>query len=420
VRCLTLATVLFLAACSPTTTATPQVMKASSPTPAASPAAVAGASPGDALRGRVVVWMDWPPAETSWLSGLLAQFLQMHPETEVALRYVPTAEFRAMVLGQALAPDGPTILLGPSAWATELYDAGITQEVTERISPELRGALLPIAWSQVEDGERVLGVPIELQGTVLYRNPSVLPEGAPSVEAMRGRAAGLQGASGLVLDLDMHTSFPFMSACGGTLMLVDTGLQVDESVGICWLELLQQMAAIGRIAADPQADLKAFEDGQAGWLVESVEHLPRIERALGQPAVLDDWPLYGETGKPLSGYTWTLNAYLRSGLSVEDAEASWAFVQLMLSPGAQQERQAISGAVHLPVLAEAEGLSGVAARAQALLAANTPFPITRNLATFTAPLERASRLVARQSGEPASTWRRAMETLRVQPTQPAP
>jgi ABC-type glycerol-3-phosphate transport system substrate-binding protein len=364
--------------------------------------------------------MDWPPAETSWLSGLLTQFLQMHPEAEVALRYVPTADFHAAVLGQALSPDGPTILLGPSAWATELYDTGITQEVTERISPELRAALLPIAWSQVEDGERVLGVPIELQGTVLYRNPSLLPEGAPSVEAMRARAAGLPGATGLVLDLDMHASFPFMSACGGTLMLVDTGLQVDESVGICWLELLQRMAAIGRIAADPQADLKAFEEGQAGWLVESVEHLPRLEGALGQPAVLDDWPLYGETGRPLSGYTWAMNAYLRSGLSVEDAEASWAFVQLMLSPAAQMDRAAISGAVHLPVLAEAEGLSGVQARAQALLAANTPFPITRNLAAFSGPLERASRLVARQSGEPASTWRRAMETLRVQPTPPAP
>jgi ABC-type glycerol-3-phosphate transport system substrate-binding protein len=161
-------------------------------------------------------------------------------------------------------------------------------------------------------------------------------------------------------------------------------------------------------------------DGDSGWVVESVEHLPRIEQALGQPAALDDWPLYGETGKPLSGYTWTLNAYLRSGLSVEDAEASWAFVQLMLSPEAQLERSGIQGAVHLPVLVEAGEVSGPAARARALLAANTPFPLARGLEAFVAPLERASRLVARQSGEPVSAWRRAMETLRLAPTSSPP
>jgi len=364
--------------------------------------------------------MDWPPAETSWLADLLAQFGERHPGVETSLRYIPTAKFHATVRTQALEPDGPTILLAPSSWATELYDAGLTQAVTERISPNLRGALLPIAWTQVEDGDRVLGVPIELQGMLLYRNPAILPDGAPSVEVMRQRADELPGKAGLVLDLEMRSSMPFMSACGGTLMLVDSRLEVDEAVGVCWLRLLQRMARIGRIGSDPQADLKAFLGGETGWLVESVEHLPRIERSLGQPASLDDWPLYGETGKPLSGYTWTLNAYLRSGLSVEDAEASWAFVQLMLSPEAQLERSAIQGAMHLPVLAEAGEVSGIAARARAILAANTPFPLARGLEAFVAPLERASRLVAHQSGEPESAWRRAVETLRLQPSPPAP
>jgi len=409
-----------LAACQPAST--PEVTPSVAPTrqPLATEAVVTNEAPSDSLRGRVVVWMDWPPAETSWLAGLLAQFGERHPGVEISLRYIPTVDFHAAVRAQALEPDGPTILLAPSAWATELYDAGLTQAVTERISPDLRGALLPVAWSQVEDGERVLGVPIELQGTVLYRNPAILPEGAPSIEAMRQRADELPGKTGLVLDLDMRTSMPFMSACGGTLMLVDSSLQVDEAVGVCWLGLLQRMAGIGRVGSDSQADLQAFLDGQAGWVVESVEHLPRIEQALGQPAALDDWPLYGETGKPLSGYAWTLNAYLRSGLSVEDAEASWAFIQLMLSPEAQLERSGIHGTVHLPVLAEAGEVSGVAARARAILAANTPFPLGRGLEAFAAPLERASRLVANLSGEPESSWRRAMEALRLQPSPSPP
>jgi ABC-type glycerol-3-phosphate transport system substrate-binding protein len=392
------------------------------PTPAPSPTQqVEALEPaGDALRGKVVLWMDWPPAETSWLAGLLAQFRERHPGVELSLRYVPTDSYHDVVRSQALEPEGPTILFAPSSWATELYDAGLTQEVTERVSPELRGSLLPITWSQVEDGERVLGLPIEMQGMLLYRNPALLPEGAPSVEEMRVLAEELPRGTGLVLDLGMQTSMPFMSACGGTLMLVDSKLQVDEAVGVCWLRLLQRMAGIGRISSDPQADLEAFEAGDAGWVVESTEHLPRIEKALGHPAALDDWPLYGETGKPLSGYTWTLNAYLRSGLSVEDAEASWAFLQLMLSPQAQLDRSRLAGVIHLPVLAEAEGLSGTASRARALLAANTPLPLARGLAEFVEPLERAARLVAPQSGVPLTAWRRAMETLRVQPSPSAP
>jgi ABC-type glycerol-3-phosphate transport system substrate-binding protein len=391
-----------------------------SPAPSPTPLTTTVVPAGDGLRGRVVIWMDWSPAETSWLSGLLAQFQERHPNVELSLRYVPTGTYREVLRVEALEADGPTILFAPSSWATELYDAGLTQEVTERVSPELRASLLPIAWSQVEDGERVLGLPIELHGMLLYRNPALMPEGAPSVEEMRSLADGMPRGTGLVLDLGMQTSMPFMSACGGTLMLVDSKLQVEESVGVCWLRLLQRMAAIGRIGSNPQADLEAFEAGDAGWLVESTEHLPRIELALGQPAALDDWPLYGETGKPLSGYTWTLNAHLRSGLSVEDAEASWAFLQWMLSPQAQLERSRLAGVIHLPVLAEVEGLSGTANRARALLAANTPLPLARGLAGFVEPLERAARLVAPQSGVPLTAWRRAMETLRVQPSPAAP
>lgn len=364
--------------------------------------------------------MDWPPAETHWLSGLLSQFGERHQGVQVSLRYIPRAEFHAKLLSQALLADGPTILLGPSAWATELYDAGMTQEVTERISPELRASLTPIAWSQAEDGEQMLGVPIELQGMVLYRNPAILPEAAPNLEEMEQRSAALSSRRGLVLDLGMRTSMPFMSACGGTLMLVNSGIQVDEAVGTCWLKLLQRMAGMGTIGSEPDADLQAFLAGDTAWLVDSVEYLPRIEQALGQTPVIDDWPVYGETGKPLSGYTWALNAYLRSGLGVEDAEASWAFIQFLLSPEAQLDYSRIAGAAHLPVLAEAWELSEEMAQAREILTNNTPYPLARGLAEFTTPLERAARLVARQSGEPVSAWRRAMETLRVQPTASSP
>ena len=93
---------------------------------------------------------------------------------------------------------------------------------------------------------------------------------------------------------------------------------------------------------------------------------------------------------------------------------------MMLSPQAQLDRSRLAGVVHLPVLAQAEGLSGTASRARALLAANTPLPLARGLTEFVEPLERAARLVAPQSGVPLTAWRRAMETLRVQPSPSAP
>jgi ABC-type glycerol-3-phosphate transport system substrate-binding protein len=377
----------------------------------------------DTLRGDVGIWMDWPPAETRWLSEALSEFTRRHPRVSVTLRYIPTESFRQTVFQESARSDGPTVILAPSAWATELFDAGLTQDISLRVSPALRSQLTPIAWTQAQDGDRTLAVPIELQGTVLYRNPALASTVASTVEEMGKSASSLlaRGARPLVLDLGMRASMPFMSACGGTIMLVEGDLQVDESVGVCWLTLLQRMGMTGAVASAADSDLDAFLAGEAGWLVDSVEQMARLEQGLGLEGFsVDPWPLYGETSRPLSGYTWALNAYLRSGLTVDEAEASWAFIQFLLSPDVQAARSRIPGAAHVPVLAEPGESPEHIEQVRAILLGNTPFPLARDLATFTTPIERAARLVARQAGEPARTWRRAMETLRVQPSPSPP
>jgi maltose-binding protein MalE len=314
-------------------------------------------------------------------------------------------------------------MLATSKWGVDLFDRGLIQDVGPRVSPDLRQQLVPLAWTQVEEGDRVLGIPLELQGTVLLRNPRLAPDRSVSVEQMVGESAArrAEGRPGLVLDLGMAASFPFMAACGGTLMRIDQEFALDRDVGICWLELLQQMAGAARVETNNDVDLNLFRQGQSPWLVESTDILAGLQSELGEElVVLDPWPALESTGGELSGYTWTQNAYLRSGLPQDDADVTWAFVQFLLSPEWQVKRSEVAGRIHVPVLEDPGVLTERVRAVRQQLLANTPYPLGRNLEPLVAALERAARLVAEQAGDPDKAWERVEETLRIGALPPSP
>jgi ABC-type glycerol-3-phosphate transport system substrate-binding protein len=397
------------------------------PTLAGLPSEVVGATPSafpqDELSGELSIWMDWPAEETQLLSAALADFIARHPDVSVNLRYIPPAEFLEVLREQSALPGGPGLILATSKWGVDLFDRGLIQDVGPRISPELRQQLVPLAWTQVEEGDRVLGVPLELQGTVLLRNPRLAPDRSVSVEKLVGESAArrAEGHPGLVLDLGMAASFPFMAACGGTLMRIDQEFALDREVGICWLELLQQMAGAARVETNNDADLNLFRQGQSPWLVESTETLAGLQSELGEESVvLDPWPAFESTGGELSGYTWTQNAYLRSGLPQDDADVTWAFLQFILSPEWQVKRSEVAGRIHVPVVEDPGVLTERVRAVRQQLLANTPYPLGRNLEPLVAALERAARLVAEQAGDPAKSWERVEETLRIGALPPSP
>ncbi len=65
-------------------------------------------------------------------------------------------------------------MIGPSAWVPLLVGEGLVVDVSALIDSQLQRDLFPVAWEMVILGDVMAGLPLELQGNVLYRNSELV------------------------------------------------------------------------------------------------------------------------------------------------------------------------------------------------------------------------------------------------------
>jgi maltose-binding protein MalE len=396
------------------------------PRPTAAPATAAPSdtqTPRSSLRGSVSVWTSWEAVNVAALSELVQQFHEQHPRVQVRLTYYREADLRQAFQNAAVAGQGPTVLIGPSDWGPALYRDELISEISLRLLPAQRQALPERVWSQVTSGGALVGLPVRLRGVVLYRNRSVAPQPAPSLDELLAQATAVstRHAADPVFDLGFEFSGSQLTACGGTLLRAGGGLAFDEAAGICWLNLLSRFRKVGRPVFNSAADRATFLAGHSPWLIDTTEALPPIVEALGAENVaIDDWPATQEGGLRLSGYVRTDNAYLAARATQADLEASWALISLLITPEEQLRHAQAEGSWFLPVLQTVQPREPLAAQAQDILFANTAMPIATNLAVYTVPLERAVVSVVGQASDPAEALRRATEIIYNELTQSPP
>lgn len=401
----------------PTTTLPLPTLVAVTSVPSEAPA------PVSSLRGSVSIWTAWEAVEVAALSELLDEFQQQHPHAQVRLSYYRDAELLEAFQAAAAAGQGPTILLGPSDWGPQLLRDGLIEDVASRLLSEQRESIPERVWSQVTSGGAVLGLPVRLRGVVLYRNRALAPQPAASFEDLLARAAetSTRYAAEPVFDLGFEFSGAQLTACGGTLLRAGGGLAFDEPTGICWLGLLSRFRQVGRPVFDSTADRATFIAGHSPWLIDTTDALPEIVQALGAENVsVDAWPATEADELQLSGYVWTDNAYLATGATQADFEASWALISLLIGPEEQARHAQAEGSWFLPVIKTVQPRETLVAQAQQVLFDNTAMPLATNLEVYTVPLERAVSSVVGQAGDPSEALRRATEIIYNELTQSPP
>ncbi len=361
------------------------------------------------LSGRVSVWLDWGPEEMSSLVGLVEAFRVLHPRVQVSLTYFPADELEAAVANPTEGFAPPTLLIGPDAWGPGLWLSGRIQDVADLFAPGLRQSLLPVAVSQVVYGEAVLGVPLELQGVVLFVNRQRMPMSAPDLSALIDAAA----RSRTTLDYGFAFTGGFLHTCGTELLDEKGNPAFGGEGGVCWLDLLRTLALAGPVAYNSDEDFDRFAEGEAAWLIDGTWQRHRLLDSLSEAALaIDPWPVYAFTGRPLAGFVWTENAYLVEGLGPEDREANWEFVRFLVSLQAQQALADPQGAAHLPVTAGVLTSDPLMSQAMVALESGVPHPIRPEVALYGLPMERSIYAVLRQGADLNLAQLRALNRIR--------
>ena len=381
------------------------------------------AEPLSPLQGTVSIWTAWEPDRVADLSDLLVRFHQQHPRVQVSLTYFRPEEMLEAYVLAVRDGIGPTVLLGPSVWGASLLRQGLIVDIASRVLPAQREAVRPLLWSQASDAGAVIGVPVRMRGIVLYRNRSLAAEPAASLQDLLARAAetSTRFAAEPVFDLGFEFSAAQLTPCGGTLLRAGGGLGFDETTGVCWLTLLARFRQAGPVVFDSTLDRATFIAGHSPWVIDSTDALPEIVAALGAENLsIDSWPAVDEEGVQLSGTVWSDNAYFAVGTPASNLEASWALVNLMISPEGQERLAQAEGSWFLPAARTVQPLEPLGIQAASVLAEASAKPLAANIDIYTLPLERAVVAVVARAEDPAAALRRATELIRNELTQSPP
>ncbi len=349
------------------------------------------------------IWLSWNSDELRSLQRVIDRFLAQNPAAEFSIAYFPEDELLPALESQQDASLGPSIVFAPSAWGPWMWSQGWIVDVADRVDEELETNVHPLAWSQVSYQNARIGLPLELQGLVLYRNRALAGTAPESVADWVNAALQLkeEGKVGIALDLGFDITASQIDACDASLFDETGEVTIDTPEGRCWLELLAFIRQASRVTTNSDEDLALFETGQAGWVIDGTWNARRYEDALGiQNLLVDLWPVYQTTDRRLAGFVWTENVYLRQGLSDLDTDAAWAFMRFLLTPEAQAILSQAANADHLSVLSGLESADILQRELTVALFQGVPRPLLMDLDLYRAPLESAVDVVAVQGADP--------------------
>ena len=371
------------------------------PTTASTPTQIAEPTP--ASTGEIIIWLDWAPEEMDALREIIQSFSHEYPTVDFSLSYYPTNELLNAFEQASRAGTPPTIIFGPSLWGPRLYEGEMILDPSSMVNAELERRIHPTAWTQVTYDSHLLGLPLEFQGIVLFRNRSRAVEAPRTVESWID--VGLNqhegGQTATALDFGFGFSAPQLSICNGSFIGPQGEIALELPQGICWLEVMSDLRAVGPAVMNSDEDLSKFINGELAWLVEESSRIGELAHALGITNLkVDPWPLYQPADRPLQSQVWTENIYLSNRIPAQNLEATWAFVEHIFSSEAQSRLSDFQGAAHIPVDTTVEIIDSNMVEMASMLRSGVPLSLWIDLEDHIKPIEDAVEDVVFQGVEP--------------------
>jgi len=371
------------------------------------------------ISGTISLWHSLEAPQIPALLRQISAFQEVYPNVYFDVLYVPRVDLRGAFEEAAREGSAPTILIGSGEWGPEFYDQGMVAGLDDLAGSDLLNTLNPAAVGAARHQGRLIGLPVWIDGVVLYRNRSIIPKAAETFDELVLLAQ--QATQGEMVGAYLERSFYFSGAhlygLGGALFS-ETGEPVFNSpAGLEWLDLLRSFEGAGPTDFFTDNDLNLFKEGKAGFLIDGTWNRNALAEAIGpQNLAIDPWPIYARGA--LSGFLRTENIYLSPRALDESHKISWLFCEFLLAPEAQSAFgdvgliPAISGSPVNPVAGQLIISDGLIHQAMRALVGAAPYPNEPAMSLYTTRLDIALRSVFEGSASPSAALQEAENAVR--------
>jgi ABC-type glycerol-3-phosphate transport system substrate-binding protein len=355
------------------------------------------------IEGSVQIWLDWSAEEIQAITPHLNSFREMFPLVQIEVSFYRSDEILQSFTQGVLEGNAPDILIGKSQWGKLLHEEGLVRNISDRIPPEMVEIIYPVAWESVKTGNTFFGLPLSMEGIVLYRNPEIVDETVDTIEMMAETLGDLEGENkiGAVVELGFLYTGAYLSTCDGEFFDQEGQLTLTHKAVECWLRLLKVFGESGSNTQNTDLDLNTYLNGGSGWLVEGSWMVDELISELGEENIaIDPWPKYSAVDKNLTGYAWTRNIYFSSSTTDQVFDAAWIFARYLLTEEVQTSVAQAQNGRQFPVLTELNFETSWIQEMMDAMRENIALPHELTLSFFTEELEPAAFDVVRRKYDP--------------------
>jgi len=378
------------------------------PTPTASPEVILKLNEThipqieNALSGTVTVWHSWTEYELAGLQKVIRKFQKKNPDVIVNLQYVPFDDLFNK-LNSGVDGGGPDLLIGPSDWGPELFEADLVVDASKIAGPSFFEKISKVALESVKYRNELIGLPITYRkGIVIFRNQSILPDTPETFEEYLEEAKSKTRGDivGAVFDLGFFQSGAYLAACGGSLMNTQGVPLFDNAAGLCWIELLKSIRDSGLpVELNTNLDLERFQAGRVGFIIAGTWNAASLSEAIGvDNLAIDPWPRY-ENGN-LSGFIETDAVYMSTQVATENQVASRTLARYFGSLGAQNTFADPEMAAKIPTVIGIDIQDRLMKEASVAFEKGTSLPAIPAMDYYWVPMDNAIRSVISEGVDP--------------------
>lgn len=139
------------------------------------------------LKGRLIVWHSWSPAEVVELEAAFDRFEEIHPDVQIVSVSLPEDLFLEELIKAGQAGLGPSLFIGKDEWISELAESGLIRPLTS-------GDFSPVFFNKrnrdlTEYKGQTFGVPLSLAPRALFYNKNLVAKPPDTLEALLQEAA---------------------------------------------------------------------------------------------------------------------------------------------------------------------------------------------------------------------------------------
>ncbi|HRE46188.1 MAG TPA: extracellular solute-binding protein [Aggregatilineales bacterium] len=240
---------------------------------------------------------------------------------KIEARPVQLHQMEALLLSETTLPDA---LIAPSDLAGRLIHARLLTQLDIKIVPDFRAQIIPSAWETVSYDARTVGIPLLMEGTLLFYNRALVTGDLPTTDdalfaAAKTYEAG--GKIGLALTLGVYPTAGIYNAFGG-IIINDSGVN-QLSVGTAFRDYLSYLRALrGAAGIALNGGREGFKAGNTAFALDSSWTLGNYAAALGDRlGVLALPTVKGAIWRP---FVRTQALYVRLGAVQGDAALDFA------------------------------------------------------------------------------------------------